>query len=30
MSNVIEKLIEEVFADFQNGGSLRKAVEKQL
>ena len=30
MSNVIEKLIEEVFADFQNGGSLRKAVIKKV
>ena len=30
MSNVIEKLIEEVFPDFQNGGSLRKAVIKKV
>ena len=30
MSNVIEKLIEEVFADFQNGGNLRKAVIKKV
>ena len=26
MSNVIEKLIEEIFADFQNGGNFRKAI----
>ena len=30
MSNVIEKLIEEVFPDFQNGGNLKKAVIKKV
>ena len=30
MSNVIEKLIEEVFPDFQNGGNLRKAIIKKV
>ena len=30
MSNVIEKLIEEVFVDFQSGGSLKKAVIKKV
>ena len=30
MSNVIEKLIEEIFADFQNDGNLRKAVIKKV
>ena len=29
MSNVIEKLIEEVFADFQNGGNIKKAIIKK-
>lgn len=30
MSNVIEKLIEEVFADFQNKGNLKKAIIKKV
>ena len=30
MSNVIEKLIEEVFPDFKNGGNLKKSVIKKV
>ena len=29
MSNVIEKLIEEIFSDFQNNGNIRKAIIKR-
>ncbi len=29
MSNVVEKLIEEIFPDFQKGGNLRKAIIKK-
>jgi len=30
MSNVIEKLIEEIFSDFQNNGNIRKAIIKKV